>query len=141
MGKWEKAGEILVKAALQVQSGGADFLLICTNTMHKVAPQIEKALSIPLLHLADATAENIKARGLDTIGLLGTNFTMEQDFYCGRLQKHGSEVLIPSPSDCKRVHDIIYNELCLGTIQDTSRKEYLQIMERLRDKAGCSGDH
>lgn len=137
-GRWEEAGEILAKAALQVQSGGADFLLICTNTMHIVAPQIETALSIPLLHLADATAEKIKAKGLRTVGLLGTNFTMEQDFYRGRLETHGLEVLIPNPPDRKLVHDVIYNELCLGTVKESSRKEYLEVMEKLRSE-GAQG--
>ncbi len=138
-GKWEEAGEVLSKAALQVQAAGADFLVICTNTMHKVAPQIEKAIQIPLLHIADATAEAIKSRGIKTIGLLGTNFTMEQVFYAGRLSKtHGLEVLTPPKKDRDIVHSVIYEELVLGVVKKESRAEYLRIMKDLRDR-GAEG--
>ena len=113
--KWQAAGEILAKAGQQVEAAEADFLLICTNTMHKVAPQIEQAINIPILHLADATAVRIKQRGMKKVGLLGTNFTMEQDFYRGRLEKkHGLEVVVPSREDRQIVHQVIYDELCLG---------------------------
>lgn len=138
-GEWEKSGEILSQAARQIEAAGADFLLICTNTMHKVAPQIERAISIPLLHIADATATEIKRQGLKTIGLLGTAFTMEQDFYAGRLKNmHGLEVLIPPKEDREIVHNIIYNELVLGVVKDDSRREYLRIMEDLRQR-GAEG--
>ena len=114
-GEWTKAGQILAQAAVSLQSAGADFFLICTNTMHIVAEQVQAAVQIPMLHIADATAEAIKEKGLTKVGLLGTAFTMEQDFYKGRLQnKFGIDVLIPDDNDRKLVHDVIYNELCLG---------------------------
>jgi aspartate racemase len=132
-GDWEGAGRVLAQVAGQVEAAGADFLLICTNTMHRVAPQIQAAIAIPLLHLADATARRIKAAGLKTVGLLGTNFTMEQAFYKGRLiEKHGLDVLVPAKPDRDIVHRIIYDELCLGQVNDASRQEYLRIMEDLR---------
>nr|AWJ66290.1 aspartate racemase [uncultured bacterium] len=128
-GDWERAGQVLARAAQQIEAAGADCLLICTNTMHKVASDIEAAIDIPLLHLADATAERIKAQGFSSVGLLGTKFTMEQDFYKGRLQeKHGLNVIIPAPADIDIVHRIIYQELCLGKVNDGSRQEYLRIM-------------
>lgn len=129
--RWDEAGAALAKAAQQIEAAGADFLLICTNTMHKVAPQIEQAINIPILHLADATAVRIQQRGLKKIGLLGTNFTMEEDFYRGRLEKHGLEVIIPPANDRAIVHGVIYNELCLGKVEDTSRKEFLRIINDL----------
>lgn len=134
-GDWDRAGEALAEAARQVAAAGADFLLICTNTMHKVAPQIEAAIDIPILHLADATAARIKAQGIKRVGLLGTNFTMEQDFYRGRLtDKHGLEVLVPSPEDRQIIHRIIYDELVLGEVKESSRQAYLTIMDKLRDQ-------
>ena len=137
--QWKEAGRILSEAALQVQAAGADFLLICTNTMHKVAPQIESVLSIPLLHIADATADEIKKQGMTRIGLLGTKFTMEQEFYAGRLEKkHGLKVLVPEKEDRKIVHRVIYEELVFGIQKDESRKEYLRIIEDLRKK-GAEG--
>lgn len=129
--RWEEAGKLLAKAGQQVEAAGADFLLICTNTMHKVAPQIEQAISIPILHLADATAVRIKQRGLKKVGLLGTNFTMEQDFYRGRLEQHGLEVIVPNAADRAIVHGVIYDELCLGQVQDASRQEFLRIIDDL----------
>ena len=132
-GEWDATGEILSKAAEQIQNAGADFLLICTNTMHKVAPQIEAAIEIPLLHIADATAERIKSQGIKNIGLLGTRFTMEQDFYAGRLRDaHGLNVILPSKQDREIVHRVIYEELVLGMVRDESRLEYLRIMDALR---------
>ena len=134
-GKWDETAKILSVAAQSIETGGADFLLICTNTMHIVAPQIEEKISIPLLHIADATAEHIKAKGYQTVGLLGTNFTMEQDFYKGRLrQKHGIKTLVPDPADRSIVHDVIYQELCLGNIVEQSRQEYLRIIEQLHNQ-------
>lgn len=137
-GNWEAAGEILAEKARQVEAAGADFLLLCTNTMHKVAPQIEAAINIPLLHLADATAMRVREAGLSTIGLLGTKFTMEQDFYRGRLEQQGLKVLIPSVEDREIIHRVIYEELCLGNIIGESRKEYLRIIDRLA-AAGAEG--
>jgi len=138
-GDWAGAGQALAQAAKQVESAGADFLLICTNTMHKVAPQVQEAISIPILHLEDATAKRIKAAGMKTIGLLGTNFTMEEDFYKGRLvDKYGLNVLVPPKSDREIVHRVIYDELCLGLVEDTSRDEYLKIIDDLRSR-GAEG--
>jgi aspartate racemase len=137
-GDWQGAGQALAQAAQQVEAAGADFLLICTNTMHKVAPQIQAAIQIPILHLADATARRIKAAGIKTIGLLGTNFTMEQDFYKGRLMEHGLEVLVPPKEDRDIVHRVIYDELCLGQVKEASRIAYLRIMSDLRQR-GAEG--
>lgn len=137
-GEWERAGEVLSEAARRIEAAGADFLLICTNTMHKVAPQIERAIHIPLLHLADATARRIQAAGMETVGLLGTNFTMEQDFYRGRLEEHGLRVLVPPAADRQIVHRIIYDELCLGVVKDESRAEYLRIIDDLHSR-GAAG--
>lgn len=133
-GKWDEAGEFLTESARQVERAGADCLLICTNTMHKVAPQIQSAVDIPLIHLADATAERIVAQGIRNIGLLGTNFTMEQDFYKGRLSdQHGLNVIVPSEVDRQTIHRIIYEELCLGEIRESSRNDYLSIMKKMSD--------
>lgn len=137
--KWEESGEILSRAAQSLEAAGADFLVICTNTMHKVAPQIEKSIGIPLLHIADATAEEIKKQGMKTVGLLGTKFTMEQEFYAGRLkERHGLKVLIPNKEDREMVHRVIYEELVLGKVKEKSREEYLQIMNKLREN-GAEG--
>lgn len=131
-GDWNGTAKILSEAALSIQAAGADFLLICTNTMHKVAPHIEKAVKIPVLHIADATAEVLVNNGVKKVGLLGTAFTMEHDFYKGRLnQKYGLDVLVPNTEDRKIVHDVIYQELCLGQIVDDSKAEYLRIIEGL----------
>jgi aspartate racemase len=134
-GDWEGTANILSEAALRVQAAGADFLLICTNTMHKVAPNIEKAIRIPILHIADATAEVLVGKGIKTVGLLGTAFTMEQDFYKGRLmQKYGLDVLVPNEPDRKIVHNVIYQELCLGQMIESSKIEYLRIIESLANQ-------
>ncbi|GAB5993248.1 aspartate/glutamate racemase family protein [Aeromonas enteropelogenes] len=131
-GDWPATARLLAEAARNVQAGGADFLLIGTNTMHKVAPEIEAAIDIPLLHIADATAHRLLADGVKKVGLLGTRFTMEQDFYKGRLQtRFGLEVLVPPEPQRERVHRIIYDELCLGQIREPSRAEYLAIIEGL----------
>ena len=138
-GDWPTAGMKLGQAARRVEAAGADFLLICTNTMHKVAPQIAAAIDIPLLHIADATAVRIQGQGLQTIGLLGTRFTMEEDFYAGRLrEKHGLDVLIPPPQEREIVHRVIYEELVLGVINEESRRQYLQIMDNLQ-RRGAEG--
>jgi aspartate racemase len=128
---WLEAGNRLSTAAQQIEAVGAEFLLICTNTMHKVADQVQAAIDIPLLHLADATATRITERGIQRVGLLGTRFTMEQDFYSGRLQQHGLEVITPSASDREIVHRVIYDELCLGTINEDSRKSYLSVIDTM----------
>ena len=134
-GDWPATAVILTKAARSVEAGGADFLLICTNTMHIVAPEIEKAISIPVLHIADATAERLVADNIKRVGLLGTRFTMEQEFYKGRLSdKYGIDVLIPDAKDRDNIHQIIFSELCLGKILDNSRDKYLHIIEALHDK-------
>lgn len=134
-GDWEGTARILLGAAQSIQSAGADFLLICTNTMHKVAPQVEKAIKIPLLHIADATAEVLEEKGIKTVGLLGTAFTMEQDFYKGRLsEKYRLNVLVPDEEDRQVVHKIIYQELCLGEIQTDSKNEFLRIIGGLANK-------
>ncbi len=134
-GNWDGTADILSQAAKDIQAAGADFLLICTNTMHCVAPQVQEAIDIPLLHIADATAEKIKAKGMKTVGLLGTAFTMEQDFYKGRLtDAYGLNVIVPDEVDRKIVHDVIYKELCLGMITDDSRKEYLRIIDDLAEQ-------
>ena len=131
-GDWDTAGALLADAARRVQAAGADLLVLCTNTMHKVAPAIESAVSIPLLHIADATAEAAKAAGIRRVGLLGTRFTMEQDFYVGRLtERHGLEVLTPTAPERDEVHRIIYEELCLGKILPASRESYHRIMDEL----------
>lgn len=136
---WDEAGKVLAKAAHFLQFAGADFLVICTNTMHKVAPAIEREINIPILHIADATAAVIKGLGIRTVGLLGTRFTMEQDFYTGRLrEKHGLQVLIPDENERERAHQIIYNELCLGKVLNESRGKYCHIIRSLAQR-GAEG--
>ena len=137
-GDWAAAGTILAQYARQVEAAGAELLLICTNTMHNVADRIEAAISIPLLHIADATADRIRQSGMDTVGLLGTKFTMEQDFYRGRLENQHLKVLVPSEEDRQIVHRVIYEELCLGDVRESSRREYLRIIEQLH-AAGAQG--
>jgi aspartate racemase len=137
-GEWERAGELLAEAARGLESAGAELLLICTNTMHKVADQVQAAVGIPLLHLADATADAVTAAGLDTVGLLGTAFTMEQEFYRDRLAGHGLRVLVPPADDRAQVHRVIYDELCLGVVREESREVYRGVIRRLVD-AGAQG--
>lgn len=138
-GHWSEAAELMVQAAQSVERAGADFVVLCTNTMHKLADAIEAHIQIPFLHIADATAERIQARGIQKIGLLGTRFTMEQDFYRGRLEsKHGLDVLVPNDAERTVVHDVIYNELCLGIINPRSKQQYVEIMEHLV-AAGAEG--
>jgi len=136
---WNKLTEIMIDAAQKVERAGADFLVICTNTMHKMVPEIKEKISIPILHIADATAEKIKEKGIKKIGLLGTNFTMTQDFYKGRLEEeHWLKVITPNETDRQIIHDIIYNELILGNIKDESRKKYQVIIEKLKNQ-GAEG--
>ena len=133
-GDWDGTAEILINAAKSVEAGGADFVLICTNTMHKVAAQIEQSIRIPLLHIADATADVLVRDGVRKVGLLGTAFTMEQAFYKERLaEPHGLEVLVPDTADRQLVHRIIYQELCQGQIKPESRQAYMQIVKTLSD--------
>ena len=134
-GDWDKTGALLADAAKSVEAGGADFLLICTNTMHKVAPQIEQQISIPILHIADATAERLQQDDINCVGLLGTRFTMEQEFYKSRLRdKFGIQVLVPGADERTVVHDVIYDELCMGEIKVKSRDSYLQIIDALKQQ-------
>jgi aspartate racemase len=130
-GDWNTAGRLLAEAARTLESAGADFLVICANTMHKVAPAIEAAVRIPLLHVVDGVATDIRAAGFSQVGLLGTRFTMEQAFYTERLQQHGLQVLIPDQQDRDVIHRVIYEELCLGKIIDESREVYRRIMAGL----------
>lgn len=138
-GEWEAAGRILADNARRIELGGADFLLLCSNTMHKVSAAIEEAIGIPLVHIADATAARIRAENISKVGLLGTRFTMQEDFYKGRLaEKHGLEVLVPSKEDCAVVDRVIFVELCQGKIIDASREEYVRIIGGLAE-AGAQG--
>jgi aspartate racemase len=131
-GEWLETAQILSRAAASLEAAGADFIVLCTNTMHKVAAEIESAVGIPLLHIADATARQVSSRGLKKIGLLGTRFTMEEDFYKGRLtQKHGLEVLVPDAADREIVHRVIYQELVVGRVEPSSRRQFVRIIERL----------
>ena len=132
-GQWEAAGALLAEVARKLEAAGADALVVCTNTMHKVADVITGAVNIPLLHIADPTAQAIKEAGYTTVGLLGTRFTMEQDFYRSRLETlHGLTVLTPPAPERAQVHQIIYDELCLGDIKNASRQAYLRIIARLQ---------
>jgi aspartate racemase len=131
-GRWDEAARLMVDAARAVERGGADLLLICSNTMHKMAEAVQSSVNIPLIHIADSTAEKIIDQGIKTVGLLATAFTMEQDFYRGRLvDRYGLEVLVPSEQERKIVHEVIYGELCRGIILPASREAYKRIMETL----------
>lgn len=137
-GDWARSAEILIEGAQALWRGGADFLVICTNTMHKVAQEITQAVPLPLLHIAQATALELQAAGITRVGLLGTRYTMEQDFYKKVLLEGGIDVLIPSREEIPFVHDVIYQELCRGILSDVSRRCYLDIIQRLAD-AGAQG--
>jgi aspartate racemase len=130
-GRWDEAGQVLADAARRLEAAGAEGLLLCTNTMHRVADAIETAVEIPLLHIADATGRRIAADGHGRVGLLGTRFTMEQVFYRDRLAAHGLEVLVPDVEDRRLVHGVIYDELVHGVVTDDSRARYVEIVERL----------
>ena len=131
-GRWEEAGERLADEARALVAGGAQLLVLCTNTMHKVADTVTDAIGIPFVHIADTTAQAVAARGLTTVGLIATAYTMEQDFYVGRLRDvHGLDVLVPDEPDRRIVHDVIYKELCVGVIRDDSRTEYQRIIADL----------
>jgi aspartate racemase len=132
LGKWGEATELMIDAAKKLERGGADFIVICTNTMHKMAEEMQQKIQIPILHIADSTAEKIKAAGYKKIGLLGTKFTMEENFYKGRLiEKYNLEVLIPDEAERQFVHDVIYKELCLGIVQQNSKNRFKTIIENL----------
>ncbi len=138
-GAWDAAAALLVRAAQSVEGAGADFLVICTNTMHKVYDQVAGGVGVPVLHIADATAQVIAAAGQKTVGLLGTRFTMEEDFYRGRLEEgHGLEVMVPAAGDRELVHRVIYEELCRGEVRDDSRREYARIIADLT-RRGAGG--
>lgn len=137
-GNWDRIAEILVASCQKIEAAGADVLLICTNTMHKVAEQIQAAISIPILHIADATAQKIRSDNKKTIGLLGTRITMEEDFYRGRLTSHGIEVVLPEDSDMDIIHNVIFDELCKGKCIENSRNEYLRIINDLHTR-GAEG--
>jgi aspartate racemase len=131
-GRWDEAGERLAAEARALVAGGAELLVLCTNTMHKVADAITGAIEIPFVHIADTTAHAVRAAGLDTVGLLATGYTMEQDFYVGRLRDvHGLQVLVPGEADRRIVHDVIYDELCVGVVREKSREQYRRIMREL----------
>ena len=137
-GNWEKSGEILGEAAYNLEKAGADFIVICTNTMHKVVNQIKEKISIPILHIAEMTAEKILEKGLKNIALLGTKYTMEQDFYKSKLIEKGINVIVPDKNDVEIINKVIYDELCLGTINSNSKKKFLEIVDKLRSK-GAEG--
>jgi aspartate racemase len=143
-GDWDAAGELLARDAHRLEGCGAEVIVLCTNTMHVVADAIETAVSVPFLHLADTTARAVLAGGLTTVALIGTRYTMEQDFYRGRLARHGLEVLVPDEPDRSTVHDVIYDELVQGITTDDSRRDYLAVVDRLIGRgaqgiiAGCT---
>lgn len=133
-GNWEKASEILINSAISLEKAGVDCILLCTNTMHIVADKIEKAVKVPFLHIADSTGKVIEKQNIKKIGLLGTKFTMQKEFYKGRLiSKFGLDVVVPNLDDQEIVHNIIYTELCLGSVKPESKKEYLKIIERMKN--------
>jgi aspartate racemase len=135
VGDWDRAGVLLAAEAGAMEHAGAELLVLCTNTMHRVADAITGAIGIPFVHIADTTAEAVRERGLTTVGLLATAYTMEQDFYVGRLRDvHGLEVLVPAEPDRRIVHDVIYQELCVGAILDASRSEYRRIIRELAER-------
>ncbi|WP_238902824.1 MULTISPECIES: aspartate/glutamate racemase family protein [unclassified Clostridium] len=132
-GDWDKSAEILGGSAKKLEQAGADFIVICTNTMHKVAPNIQKEIQIPIIHIAEATAEKLIENNIYKVALLGTKYTMTQDFYKDKLIEKGIEVLIPNDSDVEIVNNIIYDELCLGIISEKSKSEYIRIIDKLKE--------
>jgi len=137
-GEWEKSAEVLASAAQNLEKAGADFIIICTNTMHKVAPDIQKKISIPIVHIAEATASVLQSRGIRKVALLGTKYTMTQDFYKNKITETGIEVVIPDDDGVKLVNDVIYNELCLGILKDDSKAKFVTIISDLQ-KRGAEG--
>lgn len=137
-GDWERSGEILGEAARSLQAAGADFIVICTNTMHKVEAQIRKKIDIPILHIAEATASLLKAENMNRVGLLGTKYTMTQEFYKGKLAECGVEMIVPEEEEIETVNQVIYGELCRGIISEASKKEYINIISHLKGR-GAQG--
>lgn len=137
-GLWEDSAEVLARAAENLEKAGADFLLICTNTMHKVAPQVRQRISIPLLHIAEATADALKEAGISKVGLLGTKYTMTQDFYKAKLLEAGIDVVIPDKAGVELVNGVIYDELCLGIVKEESRQHFSAVIEGLKEQ-GAQG--
>lgn len=137
-GEWDKSAAVLAEAAQNLEKAGAGFIIICTNTMHKVAPVIQKKISIPIIHIAEATADALKENGIEKVGLLGTKYTMTQEFYKSKLIEAGIEVVIPDEAGVTVANNIIYNELCLGIISEESRKKFVNIIKQL-EKAGAQG--
>ncbi|MGE4213828.1 MAG: aspartate/glutamate racemase family protein [Anaerotignaceae bacterium] len=133
-GEWEKSGDILSDAAISLEKAGADFIIICTNTMHKVVPQIQSKISIPIVHIAEATADELEKNSIKKVALLGTKYTMTQDFYKMKIINRGIEVLIPDEKDIEIVNSVIFNELCLGVISEKSKMEYLRIVDKLSQR-------
>ena len=130
-GEWDKSAQVLADVALRLEQAGADFIVICTNTMHKVVPQIKEKIHIPILHIAEATAEALKEAGITKVGLLGTKYTMTQNFYKEKLIAAGIEVVIPDSAGVETVNDVIYNELCMGIIKEESRQKFLKVIAQL----------
>lgn len=137
-GEWDKSAQVLSQAAVNLENAGADFIVICTNTMHKVAPQVQKHIKVPMIHIAEATADVLKSQNITKVGLLGTKYTMTQDFYKDKLIEAGIEVVIPDSEGVEIVNEIIYKELCLGIVSKTSKKRYIEIIEDLK-KRGAQG--
>lgn len=137
-GEWDKSADVLSDAAERLERAGADFIAICTNTMHKVVPQMKERIGIPIVHIAEATADKLKEHGITTVGLLGTKYTMTQDFYKDKLIQAGIRVIIPDDNDVETVNAVIYDELCLGNIIPASKDKYLEIIRKLED-AGAQG--
>ena len=133
-GQWDKSAEILGNAAKKLELAGADFILICTNTMHKVAPQIQSMISVPIVHIADATADALKLDKVSKVALLGTKYTMTQEFYKSKLIERGFEVFIPGEEDMETVNSVIFKELCVGKINESSRREFSEIIRKLKEK-------
>ncbi|WP_096187540.1 aspartate/glutamate racemase family protein [Evansella halocellulosilytica] len=132
-GEWEKATKYMVDTAKTLEKGGAEAIVICTNTMHKMAEEVENGINVPLIHIADATAMKMKEQEVTSVGLIGTNFTMEQDFYKERLNNYGIDVIIPTDDDRQVIHNVIYEELCQGIVKESSKQAYLRILERLKN--------
>jgi len=137
-GDWDKATDVMIEAARRLEKGGADFVVICTNTMHKMFEEVQSAINIPLLHIVDAVLHEIKNKGIESVGLLGTRFTMEEDFYVNRIKSHGVNALIPQAEERKIVHRVIYEELVMGKILSESREEYKKIIHHL-EQQGAQG--
>lgn len=137
-GEWDKSARVLSQAAINLEKAGADFIVICTNTMHKVAPEIQKEISIPVIHIAEATADELRKHGITKVGLLGTKYTMTQEFYKSKLIEVGIDVLIPDEEGITTVNDVIYKELCLGIISEQSKQKFVSVIESLQ-KEGAQG--